>query len=248
VRTVVVGASSGLGRCIAAGLGSRGDHVALLARRKDRLDEAAKEAGANAVPITCDVTDETSARNAIDQAARELGGIDALVYATGIGLLRRLADVSADDWRRMFDTNVIGAALVTGAALPYLTESQGTAAYLSSISSSLTPPWPGLGSYAVSKAALNKLVEAWRAEHPSIGFTLVTVGDCAGGEGDSMTGFANDWDMELAMEMHPIWVSRAYMAGALIEVDEVVTAVHRVLQCGPGATIPSIVVTPRHVG
>jgi NAD(P)-dependent dehydrogenase (short-subunit alcohol dehydrogenase family) len=222
--------------------------VALLARRKDRLDEAAKEAGPHAVPVVCDVTDETSARNAIDQAARELGGIDAVVYATGIGLLRRLADVTADDWRRMFDTNVIGAALITAAALPYLTESQGTAAYLSSISSSLTPPWPGLGSYAVSKAALNKLVEAWRAEHPSIGFTLVTVGDCAGGEGDSMTGFANDWDLELAMEMHPIWVSRAYMAGALIEVEEVVSAVHRVLQCGAGATIPSIVVTPRHVG
>ena len=134
-----------------------------------------------------------------------LGGIDALVYATGIGPLARLADIDAATWRRLFDTNVIGAALVTAAAIPHLTASSGVAAYLSSISASLTPPWPGLGAYAVSKAALDKLVEAWRAEHPGVGFTRVIVGDCAGGEGDSMTEFANGWDPELAAEMGTIW-------------------------------------------
>src|ERR1039458_3549413 len=180
VKTVVVGASSGLGRCIAVGLGKRGARVALLARREGRLAEAAKEVGADALAITCDVTDDESARTAIAQAADGLGGIDALVYATGIGPLSRLADVDATAWRQILDTNVVGAALVTAAALPYLTASGGTAAYLSSISGSLTPPWPGLGAYAVSKAALDKLVEAWRAEHPTIGFTRLVVGDCAG--------------------------------------------------------------------
>ena len=108
----------------------------------------------------------------------------------------------------VFDTNVIGAALITSAALPHLTASSGTAAYLSSVSASSTPPWPGLGAYAVSKAALDKLVEAWRAEHPKIGFTRVTVGDCAGGEGDSMTEFTAGWDQELTAEMAPIWMAR----------------------------------------
>ncbi len=83
---------------------------------------------------------------------------------------------------------------MTSAAIPHLTASGGTAAYLSSVSASLTPPWPGLGAYAVSKAALDKLVEAWRAEHPSVGFTRVVVGDCAGGEGDSQTEFPMQWD------------------------------------------------------
>ena len=86
-------------------------------------------------------------------------------------------------WRTLFDTNVIGASLVTAAALPHLAASNGVAAYLSSTSASLTPAFPGLGAYAVSKAALNKLVEAWRGEHPGVGFTQVTVGDCAGGDG-----------------------------------------------------------------
>ena len=66
------------------------------------------------------------------------------------------------------------------------------------MSASLTPPWPGLGSYAVSKAALDKLVDAWRGEHPELGFTRLVVGECAGGEGDSMTEFASGWDAELA--------------------------------------------------
>jgi NADP-dependent 3-hydroxy acid dehydrogenase YdfG len=58
MRAVVVGASSGLGRCIGVGLGQRGAPVALLARRHDRLVDAAKEAGAGALAIRCDVTDE----------------------------------------------------------------------------------------------------------------------------------------------------------------------------------------------
>jgi NAD(P)-dependent dehydrogenase (short-subunit alcohol dehydrogenase family) len=241
----VVGASSGLGRCLAVGLGKRGATVALLARRKEQLAEAARETGAGAVPITCDVTDETSARTAIERAAVELGGIDALVYSTGIGPLARLADVDAAQWRTLFDTNVIGASLVTAAALPHLTASGGTAAYLSSTSASLTPAFPGLGAYAVSKAALNKLVEAWRGEHPGVGFTQVTVGDCAGGDGDSMTQFANGWDHELAVEMGTIWTTRQYIVGSLLEVDELVSVVDTVLRCGASACIPAVAVVPR---
>ena len=245
MKVVVVGASSGLGRCIAVGLGERGARVALMARRKERLADAAAEAGPDALAIPCDVTDEESCRSAIDEAARELGGIDALVYATGIGPLVRLVDTDAETWRRAFDTNVIGASLVTAAALPHLVASQGTAAYLSSISASHTPPWPGLGAYAVSKAALDKLVEAWRAEHPQIGFTRVTVGDCAGGEGDAMTGFNADWDMDLMTEMAPIWLSREYIAGALLDVDELVQVLDSLLRLGSSASIPSIAVVPR---
>jgi NAD(P)-dependent dehydrogenase (short-subunit alcohol dehydrogenase family) len=219
--------------------------VALLARRGARLADAAKEAGAGALPITCDVTDEASVTAAIEQAAGELGGIDALVYATGIGSLSRLADVDATAWRQLFDTNVIGAALVTAAAVPHLTASSGTAAYLSSVSASLTPPWPGLGAYAVSKAALDKLVEAWRAEHPLIAFTRVTVGDCAGGEGDSMTEFNAGWDPDLAVEMGTIWMTRQYLAGSLMEVDELVNVLDGILRCGPSANIPFVAVTPR---
>lgn len=246
MRAVVVGASSGLGRCIATHLGQQGASVALLARRKDRLEDAAAEAGDGAVAIACDVTEEASCRSAIADAAATMGGIDALVYATGVGSLQRIVDIDADTWRWAFETNVIGASLITAAAIPHLEASTGVAAYLSSVQSSMTPPWPGMGSYSVSKAALDKLVEAWRAEHPKVGFTRVVVGDCAGGEGPARSGFADEWDGDLAAEVMPQWMARSYMTGLLMEVDELLRVMDKVLSLGATASIPSVTIMPRH--
>jgi NAD(P)-dependent dehydrogenase (short-subunit alcohol dehydrogenase family) len=245
MRVVVIGASSGLGRCIGVGLARRGATVALMARRATRLEDAAKEAGPGTLAFSCDVTDSESVGAAIGGAASALGGIDGLVYTPAIGPLAALADTDADTWRRVFDTNVIGAATVTAAALPHLAASRGVALYLSSVSASLTPPWPGLGAYGVSKAALDKLVEAWRAEHPHVGFTRVVVGDCGGGEGDAQSQFPNEWDAELAMELYPVWSARSYLSGSLIEVDHLVSVVDAVLRGGATLSIPSVTVAPR---
>lgn len=245
MRAVVVGASSGLGRCIGIGLARRGVRVALLARRRDRLERAAREAGPGALAIPCDVTSADACHAAIAAAAAGLGGIDALVYAPGIGPLARLADLDAATWRRAFDTNVIGAALVTAAAVPHLAAAEGRALYLSSVSASLTPPWPGLGAYVVSKAALDKLVEAWRAEQPGIGFTRVIVGDCAGGAGESRTAFAEGWDPALAAELGPIWLQRGLLSGAFLDADELVEVIHATLRAGPSVALPSLTVVPR---
>lgn len=247
MRIVVVGASSGLGRSIGVGLGQRGERVALLARRRDRLEAAAAEAGNGALAIACDVTDEKSCIAAIDEAAEALGGIDGLVYAPAVGPLMPIEDVSAELWRRVFDTNVIGASLVTAAALPHLRESRGSAAYLSSVGGSQTAPWPGLGAYTVSKAALERLIEAWRAEQPTVGFCRVVVGDTAGGAGPNTTEFANDWDSDLAAELMPRWLDRGLMVGSLLDADEIVRVVHAVLRTGAGASIPSVVITPRPI-
>lgn len=245
MRVVVVGASSGLGRCIGVGLAAGGAQVALMARRVDRLETAVADAGGGALAVACDVTDEASVAAAVEEAAERLGGIDALVYTPAIGPLVRLAETDAATWARVFATNVTGAALVTAAALPHLEASAGRALYLSSVSASETPPWPGLGSYAVSKAALDKLVEAWRAEHPTVGFSRVTVGDCVGGEGEGMTQFAADWDPDLAGELLPEWVDRRYIAGCFIDIDELVATIRALLSTGGSIAIPSVVVAPR---
>lgn len=248
VKTVVIGASSGLGRCIATGLAHRGDQVAVLARRLDMLTQAAKEAGPGTLAIGCDVTDDESCARAIEKAAAGLGGIDALVYTPGVGPLVRLADTDSRTWHHVLDTNVIGAAIATRAAISHLTESRGVAVYLSSVSASLTPPWPGLGAYAVSKAALDKLIEAWRAEHPEVGFTRVIVGDCAGGEGGATTQFASAWNRDLAAELFPIWSERNYLSGSLLDVEDLVNVISTVLRCEPGATVPTVTVVPRPSG
>jgi NAD(P)-dependent dehydrogenase (short-subunit alcohol dehydrogenase family) len=245
MKAIVVGASSGLGRCIGVGLAQQGAQVAFLARRADRLAGAVGEAGDKAIAIGCDVMDPDSCRTGIEKAVDQLGGLDSFVYAAGIGPLVRITETDLETWHRVLDTNVVGAALATSVAIPHLTESGGAAVYLSSTSASQTAPLPGLGAYAVSKAALDKLIEAFRSEHPTVGFTRVVVGDCAGGEGDSGTGFPMDWDPELAAEVAPIWVQRNLLVGALVPVEELVRMVHQVLTSGASTSIPSIVVAPR---
>ena len=240
-RTVVIGASSGLGRCIGVGLAQRGDSVALLARRRERIDAAAQEAGEGTIAIECDVTDEASCRSAINEAADALGGIDNLVYTPGVGPLVRLVDTDAETWRRVFETNVTGAALTTAAAVPHLTASVGKAVYLSSDSGTIGPPWPGLGAYGVSKAALERLVEAWRAEHPEIGFTCLIVGECAGGEGDGQTGFNAGWDLELAKQAYPMWLSRGCMSPKLMPVEDLVDVVHTILRTDAATSMPVVI-------
>jgi NAD(P)-dependent dehydrogenase (short-subunit alcohol dehydrogenase family) len=245
MRTMVVGASSGLGRCIGVALAQRGFQVALTARRKDRLDDAAREAGNGAVAIRCDVTDEKSCASAVAAVAEAFGGIDALLYTPAIGPLARIHDVDAETWRSTLDTNVIGASLMTAAALPHLVASHGTAAYLSSVSANQTPPWPGLGAYIVSKVALEKLVDVWRTEHPSVNFTRIVVGDCTGGEGPGMTEFANSWDRDLAAEVGPVWFTRGLLAGAFIDIGDLINVVEGVLRIGGSAGLPTVVVSPR---
>lgn len=244
MKIAVVGASSGLGRYMGIAMAQRGDDVALLARRKERLVDAANEAGERALPIVCDVTDESSCKAAIDEAAAGLGGIDGLLYTAATGTLVKLVDTDAATWRQAFDTNVIGAALVTAAAVPHLAESEGVAAYLSSVSASSTP-WDGLGAYITSKAALEKMVECWRVEHPRVGFTRITVGNCAGGEGDSMTEFNSGWDPDLAVELGMGWLNKGYITDDFLGVDDLLKAVTAVLNCGASAAIPSVTVLPR---
>jgi NAD(P)-dependent dehydrogenase (short-subunit alcohol dehydrogenase family) len=245
MKAVVIGASSGLGRCIGVGLSQRGADVALLARREDRLANAVAETGGKAHAIRCDVTDPESCTAAVEAAADQLGGIDSFVYAAGVGHLARLAETSAETWHNSFATNVIGAALTTSAALPALTEAKGNAVYLSSISASQTSPWPGLASYITSKAALERLVECFRVEHPAVGFTRISVGDCAGGDGESMTEFPNKWDSDLAVELGTMWFEKGYITGTLLPVEELIRIVDQVLRNDPGTSIPSMVVTPR---
>ena len=241
-RIAVVGASSGLGRSIALGLAARGDRVALLARRKHRLDAAVDEAGGQAVPIVCDVTDEFTCTSAIDEAAAALGGLDGVVYSSGVIAIEPIAETTAATWRRLLETNVIGASTVTRAALPHLAATHGRAVYLSSVSASLTPAWPLLGAYSSSKAALDKMIEAWRDEHPEVGFTRLVVGDCAGGEGHSGTELGTGVDVDRFVEAVDTWDRRGLRNGGLVDAADLLATVDMLL--GTYATIGAVTVVP----
>ena len=87
MRAVVVGASSGLGRCIGVGLAQKGEQVDCLTASTRQARGRGRRGRERRIAVRCDVTDATSAHEAIEEAAAKLGGIDALVYSTGIGPL-----------------------------------------------------------------------------------------------------------------------------------------------------------------
>jgi NAD(P)-dependent dehydrogenase (short-subunit alcohol dehydrogenase family) len=239
-RVLVSGASTGLGRAIGARLARGGAQVAFAARRGELVQQAAADAGGGCIGVKCDVRDEGECEAAASAVTAEFGGLDALVYCAGIGALRALVHADAALWDRVLGTNVVGAALMTRACIPHLEASCGRAIYFSSVSASQTPPWPGLGTYIVSKAALDKLIDAWAVEHPGVAFTRLTMGDSSGGEGLEQTQFADAWDPAYFTTMLDVWFKRGYVTGGLVDVDELSAVVSMVL-C-TDVTLSSLVV------
>jgi NADP-dependent 3-hydroxy acid dehydrogenase YdfG len=120
---LVTGASSGIGEATARMLADEGAAVALVARRRDRLERLAGEIGAQggrAVVVEADITDAAAAREAVERTVRELGRLDVLINNAGVMLLGPIVDAPVDEWERMVDINLRGLLHTTHAALPHL--------------------------------------------------------------------------------------------------------------------------------
>jgi NADP-dependent 3-hydroxy acid dehydrogenase YdfG len=120
---LVTGASSGIGEATARLLAAQGAAVAVVARRKDRLDALAQtiEAdGGQAVAIEADVTDQEQAKAAVAQAVEGLGRLDTVINNAGVMLLGPVEDAPTEEWDRMIDLNLKGLLYVAHAALPHL--------------------------------------------------------------------------------------------------------------------------------
>jgi NADP-dependent 3-hydroxy acid dehydrogenase YdfG len=120
---LVTGASSGIGEASARALAAQGAAVALVARRKDRLDELGEEIerdGGRALAIEADVTDQEQAEAAVARTVAELGRLDTVVNNAGVMLLGPIQDAPVEEWDRMITLNLQGLLYVAHAALPAL--------------------------------------------------------------------------------------------------------------------------------
>ena len=120
---LVTGSSSGIGAATARRLAAEGAAVALVARRRDRLDDLAaaiRADGGTALAVTADVTSQQQAADAVGQAVAGLGRMDIVVNNAGIMLLSPALDASVDEWDEMIALNVQGMLYLTPAALPHL--------------------------------------------------------------------------------------------------------------------------------
>ncbi len=155
---VVTGASSGIGAATAKTLAGLGFHVACVARRADRIEALADEIGGSAV--VADVTSDAD----VTRLAETLDGVSVLVNnAGGAKGLAPVADADLDDWRWMWETNVLGTLRVTRALLPKLVDSgDGLIVTVTSIAASET--YDGGAGYTSAKHAQGALHRTLRGE------------------------------------------------------------------------------------
>jgi NAD(P)-dependent dehydrogenase (short-subunit alcohol dehydrogenase family) len=170
----ITGTSSGLGRAIAQAALDHGDRVVATARSTDRIADLEREFADRVVALPLDVTDPDQARAAIDAAVAAFGHIDVVVNNAGYGVLGALEELSDDELRRQFETNLFGALQVTRAALPQLRRQRsGHIVQLSSLSATVANP--GESAYVGSKAALAGVSESLAKEVAHLGIRVTIV-------------------------------------------------------------------------
>jgi NADP-dependent 3-hydroxy acid dehydrogenase YdfG len=119
---LVTGASSGIGEATALALADEGAALALVARRRDRLEALAERIGGpeRTQVVEADVSDPEQARGAVEATVERWGRLDTLINNAGVMLLGPIVDAPLEEWERMVNLNVLGLLYCTHAALPHL--------------------------------------------------------------------------------------------------------------------------------
>ncbi|EJL52829.1 MULTISPECIES: glucose 1-dehydrogenase [unclassified Rhizobium] len=155
---VVTGGSKGIGAAIAKALASEGAQVVVnYASSKagaDAVVQTITEAGGKAIAVQGDVSKAEQAQGLVDAAVKEFGQLDVLVNNSGVYEFAPIEQVTEEQYRRMFDVNVLGVLLSTQAALKHLGEG-GSVINISSAATSLAPPASSV--YTGTKGALDSI-------------------------------------------------------------------------------------------
>ncbi|HVA33247.1 MAG TPA: SDR family NAD(P)-dependent oxidoreductase [Candidatus Baltobacteraceae bacterium] len=162
---IVTGASSGIGRALALAAAAAGYHVALVARRADRLDDAAREirlAGGTCTAIAADVAAADAPARIVDLTVRAFGGIDVLVNNAGGGAYGGLLEQSDAAIEAQWQTHVAAPLRIARAALPYVEQRRGVLVFVGSGLARV--PLPMYGAYAPVKAAIRAAAIQLRRE------------------------------------------------------------------------------------
>ncbi|MEX2560257.1 MAG: SDR family oxidoreductase [Pirellulales bacterium] len=176
-RCLVTGASSGIGRALAVELAQNGARLILNARRRDKLEDLARElkaAGSQVVVAPGDVTQPDDRRLALEAASSHFGGLDVLINNAGIGAWGRFEDADPERLRRIMEVNFFALAEMTRAALSLLKE--GKQPLVVNVASILGHRGiPRTSEYCASKFAVRGLSESLRAELAHHGIDVLVV-------------------------------------------------------------------------
>jgi NAD(P)-dependent dehydrogenase (short-subunit alcohol dehydrogenase family) len=164
---LVTGASSGLGRALAAAAAGAGDVVVGAARRTSALPDGVE-------PVELDVTDPAAAAAAVDGVVARHGRLDVLVNAAGRALIGAAEETTEAELRDLMEVHFFGPVALTRAALPHLRE-QGSGAIVQFSSLGGRLSFPGVGAYSATKFALEGWSEALAAEVGPLGIRVLIV-------------------------------------------------------------------------
>jgi NAD(P)-dependent dehydrogenase (short-subunit alcohol dehydrogenase family) len=175
-KTVLItGCSSGIGAAMALAFKKKGHRVYATARRPESL-AALQAEGIQALVL--DVNDDASIEAALDTVKREAGRIDVLVNNAGFSQVGAVVDLTREDLRRQYETNVIAPAIMTGMAVPLLRAAvanggSAVVANVGSIVGLFTTPFAA--AYCSSKAAVHSITDALRMELAPFGIHVVSI-------------------------------------------------------------------------
>ncbi|KAF7353705.1 putative oxidoreductase YusZ [Mycena venus] len=170
-----LGASSGFGRCLITEILGRGDRVIATSRSLASL-RALEGTDANLRLLQLDVTDGPDIIKAkMAEAINFFGGLDVLVNNAGANFTGILEEGGSAFLRKQFDVCVFGVMDVTTAALPYLRAKRDGTVVIIGSRSAWIPEFPGIGSYASSKAAVHALAEAFSGELAHLNIRVLLV-------------------------------------------------------------------------
>ncbi len=167
---VITGASSGIGRALAKVYASRGFDLA-LASRSGIMDDSLKSYPVRILNLIADVSREEDCRNLIDQTVERFGRIDILINNAGISMRALFEEADLDVIRRVMDVNFWGTVYCTKFALPWLLQSGGSLAGVSSVAG--YKGLPGRAGYSASKFAMQGLLEVIRIENRKKGLHVL---------------------------------------------------------------------------
>ena len=226
---VVTGASSGIGAATARRLAAAGYSVVGGARRVDAVREILEPLGGRALPL--DVTDDASVAGFVG----ELGAVDVLVNNAGLSLgLTPVAEGSIEDWRTMYETNVLGVLRLSRVLIPSLVASgDGHLVNVGSIAGFET--YPGGGGYTASKHALRALTRTLRQELLGEPVRVTEISPGLVETEFSLVRFRGDRDQAAAV----------YRGLQPLTAEDVAECVLWALERPPHVNIDEIVVRPR---
>jgi NAD(P)-dependent dehydrogenase (short-subunit alcohol dehydrogenase family) len=176
---LVTGGARKLGRAMVSAAAHAGAKVALTylgsKSSSEKLIEELAQANREGLAVECDVRDPRSVAAAVTKVIRQFGAIDVLINNAAVFETRAFDRITAEEWDRVFATNVRGPFLVSQECLPVLRKSRGRIINLGSLGGE--KPWATHAHYNASKAALHMLTKTMaKALAPEIAVNCVAPG------------------------------------------------------------------------